>query len=581
MTGRGELTAVDTTDDERLRPSASSSRGAGSSAGYGVDSAGTSEAGTPEAPLGTALQRAVGLLAVLVVAGVLVAPRLPVFRYDTAVAALGLLGVVAAWAGLAWLAPRRWLTRTLVRDRWWDVAAAALCVLIAGIAGLIGYGGAYETTWDPWIVAATSEQPPGAYHRYFTLYPNVAPFLAVARTVRSWIAGTGIDYEAAFAGLNTVSLLVTAVAVYLLVRRAAGAARGVLALAALGLLLGTSQWMSVPYTDMATLWSPVVAVALLVAAWRRAGYVGSAVLAAGGGAALAVGYVVKVTPVVGLVALVLTVAVAATGSGAPGRLRLLMIGTCAVAAFLSVVSALGLWVRAADGLPPLPEDRAAAPLVYVAGGLRTQPSVQGGPLLYGAWDRDVLGQTQGKDRATQNAIARRFIREELERRGGLGTVRFAVDKTLFNWGDGTFWARGEGRDGSAPALRRGAVADAVHAWTTPGGRLFRVHVLLVQVTWMAVLLAVGVGLLRSRYRPDLLLMALTVAGIAAFTLLFQGRSRYLLVHVPVVVALAACVVPRDGLHLRRPQPRLARSPARRAARPAARRRLKSRHSQAA
>lgn len=57
------------------------------------------------------------------------------------------------------------------------------------------------------------------------------------------------------------------------------------------------------------------------------------------------------------------------------------------------------------------------------------------------------------------------------------------------------------------------------------------------------LLALGVGLLRSRFQPEILLMAMTIAGIATFTLLFQGRSRYLLGHVPVVVALAACVIP--------------------------------------
>jgi hypothetical protein len=40
-----------------------------------------------------------------------------------------------------------------------------------------------------------------------------------------------------------------------------------------------------------------------------------------------------------------------------------------------------------------------------------------------------------------------------------------------------------------------------------------------------------------------LLLALSVLGIGLFTLLFQGRSRYLFVFVPVVVALAASVRP--------------------------------------
>ncbi|TCO43849.1 hypothetical protein EV646_11141 [Kribbella antiqua] len=46
----------------------------------------------------------------------------------------------------------------------------------------------------------------------------------------------------------------------------------------------------------------------------------------------------------------------------------------------------------------------------------------------------------------------------------------------------------------------------------------------------------------SRFRLRLL-MALTIAGIAAFTLLFLGRSRYLLGDVPVLIALALTALP--------------------------------------
>jgi hypothetical protein len=184
-------------------------------------------------------------------------------------------------------------------------------------------------------------------------------------------------------------------------------------------------------------------------------------------------------------------------------------------------------------------------LTFVAEGLRTQKSMQGGPVLYGAFDRQVVEQTKRHDAATQHAIARRFIEAQWVRRGLVGTAAFEVDKTLFNWGDGTVWARGEGLDAKVPPLRHDAVADAVMTWNAPAGHLFMRHVLLAQVAWTATLLALGVGLLRSRFRQEYLLMALTIAGIAVFTLLFQGRSRYLLVHVPVVVALAAAAVPRS------------------------------------
>jgi predicted membrane channel-forming protein YqfA (hemolysin III family) len=58
-----------------------------------------------------------------------------------------------------------------------------------------------------------------------------------------------------------------------------------------------------------------------------------------------------------------------------------------------------------------------------------------------------------------------------------------------------------------------------------------------------VLLVAGTGLLRVPYRREIVLLAVTVLGIAAFTLLFQGRARYLFAFVPIVAALAGMVHP--------------------------------------
>ncbi len=520
--------------------------GTGATGGMGGTTGGQeAPAASPRVPLGSAIQRAVGLVVVLVVLGVTIAPRMSVNEYDVTAAAVGLAVLTAGWVAAAAV-----LGLPRVRARRWDAAAGLLCLLLTAMAGLFAYAGAYQASWDVRTIRHASSQPPGPeLVNYFSTYPNNRPFLAVARTVRAATAGTGVDYEAAFAAVNTVSFLVTAVAVYVTVRGVAGPARGVLALLALGVLLGTSPWLSVAYTDTATMWAPILAVALLGAAVRRRGRrVRTVLLAAAGGAVLAVGYVVKTTPVVGLAALVAALAVAATGRSGSGR-RLAAIGTCAVVSFLVTVPALGAWVEANEHLPALHPNWAATPLTYVAAGVRTQTWTDGST-AYGAWDRQVVRLTRGKDAAVQDAQARRLIEAEWNRRGPVGTAGFAVDKTLFNWGDGTFWARSEGRDPTAPPLRQGRLVDLVMAWNAPAGHLFRLHVLLVQVTWLAVLLALGVGLLRSRYRPEILLMALTVAGIAVFTLVFQGRSRYLLGHVPVVVALAACVLPRPRLRRR-------------------------------
>src|SRR4029453_5340424 len=112
--------------------------------------------GPPRTLLGTAVQRVVGLVALLVALGVLVAPRMSMNRYDVVAAAVGVVVVVVAWAA-ACLA----LRGRRGRDGWWDVAAAVLCLLLAVVAGVCAYAGGYATTWDPSTIEYASGLPPG------------------------------------------------------------------------------------------------------------------------------------------------------------------------------------------------------------------------------------------------------------------------------------------------------------------------------------------------------------------------------------------------------------------------------------
>jgi hypothetical protein len=100
-----------------------------------------------------------------------------------------------------------------------------------------------------------------------------------------------------------------------------------------------------------------------------------------------------------------------------------------------------------------------------------------------------------------------------------------------------FWAWGEGNDAAEPALVHGPLTGAVRTWNHPAGGWYAARAAWAQAVWLLLLLATGVGLVRARWRWDTGLLVLSVLGIAAFTLVFQGRSRYLLTYVPLVVAL--------------------------------------------
>ena len=148
-----------------------------------------------------------------------------------------------------------------------------------------------------------------------------------------------------------------------------------------------------------------------------------------------------------------------------------------------------------------------------------------------------------QDEATDWAAG--WIQERWASRGLVGTARFYANKAAWNWGDGMFWAWGEGQDARPERLPPGdglvglcETSTGRTAGGTPSAATSPRRV------WVALLFVAGLGaVLTRRPRPEVLLVALSVLGVLAFTLLFQGRSRYLFTFVPVVVAMAAMVHP--------------------------------------
>ncbi|MFI6828217.1 hypothetical protein ACIBG5_14025 [Kribbella sp. NPDC050241] len=500
--------------------------------------------------IGSMACRVIGGVALLMSAGILVAPRMSNNEYSPVWLLLAVAASAAAFAGWMCRGRRR---ESRFTDRAWNLIIGIVGALMVMATGFVAWWGAYIPTWDARLIKTSSGRPPETYSTYmvdyFSRYPNNHAVLALGRLARQG-ERIGLDYEATFALMNTASLALAGLAMVATVRMLAGPRRALAAMIALFVLIGLSPWVSVPYTDVSGVWAPPVAVFLFVY-WARAGRkAGRIVAALAFGGVLAIGYVLRIFPVVGLVAAALALLLAGRSSA---RLRARPSGVAFVALsvtafFVTVQLATAASTVVAD-LPPLKRGISAAPLMYVAAGVRVQTSETAKP-TYGGFDREVNRRTWAKSHDEQNRISRHYIEQAWDRRGPVGTARFMASKMLFLWGDGMFWARGEGTDMDVPPLRHGWQSDLVAAVNTPNGAAYAVRVHVAQVLWVVLLMAAGWGLLRGRCRREVLLMAVTIAGIAAFTLLFLGRSRYLLGDVPVLIALALTALPA-----RRPAPR--------------------------
>ena len=493
-----------------------------------------------ESPVGRALLRLTGVSLVAVAVVGLVGPRAVnvahrpqvVVPVTLSLVALSVLVRVPAWA----------------KNRWLPVAVALGGGALATAVGLMT---GYRYGWDARVVmdmarALQAGRPlSSADYEYLSLYPNNVPLLAIDRVGVAVGQAVSLSPDAVLITVNGICVAVTLYAVHLLVVRVAGRGPAIVGQLATLVLVGTSPWLAVPYTDFYAMPFVVGGVALAVKALAPGPRAARVTLWLLSVATIGVAYTIKTTPVVIVIAAVLTAVVAIFDHDLMPARRVGVIVACAASMVAFVALGLGLSAAASSvsRVDAARIDASASPpiLWWVALGADEQRTPSG-VVNYGAYSREMVGAVTGRSPAEMRAYAAGFLGDRWAERGVGGTLAFYGNKAAWNWGDGMFWAWGEGPDSLPGTLAPATgVTGVVHDLNGFHGSGYPWRVDLTQALWLALLLVAGVGLLRAPYRRETLLVALSVLGIAAFTLVLQGRSRYLFAFAPVVVALAASV----------------------------------------
>ena len=499
-----------------------------------------------ESPVGRALLRLAGVSLVAVAVVGLLAPR-PVnveHRWQVVVpVTLGLVLLAAVVRVPSW-----------AKGRW-----TSLVIAVGGgvLATMVGLMTGYRYGWDARIVMDMARglqagRPLGPTdYDYLSLYPNNVPLLAIDRMGVAVGQAFSLAPDAVLIPLNGICVALTLYAVHDLVGRVAGRGPSVVAQLATLVLVGTSPWLAVPYTDFYAMPFVVGGVALAVRAMTPRARTGRVVLWLLAILSVSVAYAIKTTPVVIAIAAVLTAVVAIFDHDLLPARRAAVIAACAASALVFVGLGVGLTAAAtaSSGVESSRIDASVSPpiLWWVALGADEQRSASG-VVNYGAYSREMVEAVTGRSQAEMKAYAAGVLGDRWAERGLGGTLAFYGNKAAWNWGDGMFWAWGEGPDSLPGTLAPATgVTGIVHDLNGFHGSGYQTRAELTQALWLAVLLVAGIGLLRAPYRRETLLVAASVLGIAAFTLVLQGRSRYLFAFVPLVVVLAGMVhahVPR-------------------------------------
>jgi hypothetical protein len=494
-----------------------------------------------EHALGTTILRVAGVFCLAMAVVALVAPREPDTSYSRIVVIIATILIVGLAVAVVRVRPRYALLRAAPAR----FVPHAVTVVGTVVCTAFAIGGRYEFGWDARLVARMADNVvTGAgltnyEYGYLSRYPNNLALLSVNH-LTSWIGDQlGLPAALVFIVLNGLCLAATVQATYWVVAMLRGRGAGIAAQLVVLLFIGLSPWMTVSYTDLIGAPFPILATALVIAAARAPARTRQVLLLIGAVVSAVIGYEIKTTPVVTVAALVIA---ALFVLAAPGKASRRTVAVGLVAALLLFLGGAFVTERALPSLAGVTASRIdysrSPPLVWWYYMGTTQHRSDDGKQRYGGYDIGLVNATLRMSGQASGRYARHLLRKRLEALGPLGYLHFLANKAAWNWGDGMFWAWGEGDDTTAPVLAADPLTGFVHAWNHPKGSSYGGRADLTEAAWLALLLLLGARLLFARWRWDVGALVLSVLGIAAFTLVFQGRSRYLLVYVPVVAALA-------------------------------------------
>jgi hypothetical protein len=428
------------------------------------------------------------------------------------------------------------------------VVIGAVAVTI--VAGALAVASRISFGWDAGVVASAA----GTLARggtlaadqldYFARFPNNVPFLAVETLAARTATPLGLSAVDGMIGLQVtlVAVITYCVGATALVLGRPALVLPVQLLAAV--LVGWSPHVATPYTDVPA--AALVSVAVLSMAHAhtaeaepaRTRWAALSVVAVSAGALL--------KPYVGVLLVAMAIMALVTAPSWRGVRQALV--RVALGGLLTAFTVLSLNLLAAHGTglteQRLDEVREPFPVeLWVASG--TFDSQDASPVRrYGAYNQALVDDTAAlEDPQAQRAMLRARITDQITDRGVAGNLRFFAAKVAWVWGDGTFWAHGEGTDSQQPSAHRTGTLQAVSEWTLATGDHYGTRAAVVHGTWLSLLVVVGMTALRAPYHRLHATWALALIGLSAYLMIFEARPRYVLALVPVVIGMALFTVP--------------------------------------
>jgi hypothetical protein len=387
---------------------------------------------------------------------------------------------------------------------------------------------------------------------YFQTYPNNVALLVMLGGYFKLVRLLGVsDLVTAASVLNAVALWLSQIMLYLVARRLYGARIARMTWPLSLLLLAISPQTATVYTDTLaalfpiSLWYVVLRASAARSSNTRLGWL--MVM----GVVAVVGVLMKPTVIMAVIAPVVALGVwllVSPATATQQRRRWWMVASGALMTGLFCLFTYASYLKLVDTLDILPyparnlNDVAMPAWHYAAIGMKTRE--HDGVPAYGVYSAEAVANISAQPgQQAKTVFALSEIQRQLAGYGPVGYADFLLKKALWILSDGTFYAYGEGNT-NLTFYHNDAVSWAVRQLLYVGGWGYGGYSNVAQVCWLAVLMLVALPVARLRYAArnnfgfTTLVPRLMLTGLILFILLFEGRSRYLFLYVPVFIGLA-------------------------------------------
>lgn len=381
---------------------------------------------------------------------------------------------------------------------------------------------------------------------YYSMYPNntIITFILTAWFKMCSFLGLK-DIAIASLALNIVVMDLAIIATFLVARKLLGLRSSYVVLAIVVVFIVLSPWTRVPYSDAIGLFFPVAILLTYLKLIDSSGLRSRVLYSILLGSVVGIGYGIKPTVIFMFIAIMIDAATRLIGSKSFAPTTIMRAALVAIACVGSAVLVYVIGYSFIDSKIGINESR-SMPITHflMMGSEMYCPGDISALCRFGGYnDKDLEYYNAHFASNSDSSQYRDYTAHEAVRRITVMGVPeyplFLLDKSSWFLGDGTFGAYKEGVESRTPPINQGSVLDAIQDVAYISGPWYEYFKQSMNILWTVVVLGLFTLLMTLRkINTGLLPLILSVCMLIVFLMIFETRSRYIYLYIPIFVILA-------------------------------------------